>query len=92
MRHVLKILVGGEITSSRLRLTVLATQYRVASLVTHSHHYVLAFTITLGVTYLAVALFRHKAPAKRLVRSGGNWSAALMPRLLGSLPSWPVRC
>ncbi len=81
--YLICILVGGEITSSRLRLTVLATQDRAASLATHSHHYVLAFTITLGVLYLVAALFRHKVPAQRLVRLGGDWPAALMPRLLG---------
>ncbi|MEO7103616.1 MAG: bifunctional lysylphosphatidylglycerol flippase/synthetase MprF [Gemmatimonadaceae bacterium] len=46
------------------------------------HHYVLAFTTALGVAYLTLAIFRHTAPIKRLRRLGGDWTAAVIPRLL----------
>lgn len=46
------------------------------------HHYVVAFTAALGVGYLAIALLRHTGPIKRLRRLGGDWTAAVVPRLL----------
>jgi phosphatidylglycerol lysyltransferase len=46
------------------------------------HHYVLGYTAALAVAYIGIALFRHTAPIQRLRRLGGNWTAALVPRLL----------
>jgi len=46
------------------------------------HHYVLGFTTALGVGYLTLAIFRHTAPIQRLRRLGGDWTAAVIPRLL----------
>jgi phosphatidylglycerol lysyltransferase len=46
------------------------------------HHYVIFFTTALAVGYVAIALFRHTAPIKRLRRLGGDWIAAVVPRLL----------
>ena len=46
------------------------------------HHYVLAFTVALAVGYAAIAAARHTGPVQRLRRLGGNWTAAVVPRLL----------
>lgn len=46
------------------------------------HHYVLGFTTALGVAYLTLAIFRHTGPIQRLRRLGGDWTAAVIPRLL----------
>lgn len=46
------------------------------------HHYVVGFTAALGVGYLAIALARHTGPIQRLRRLGGDWTAAVIPRLL----------
>ncbi|MGI8510208.1 MAG: phosphatidylglycerol lysyltransferase domain-containing protein [Gemmatimonadaceae bacterium] len=46
------------------------------------HHYVLAFTTLLAVGYVSIALFRHTVPVQRLVRLGGDWPAAVVPRFL----------
>ena len=46
------------------------------------HHYVVFFTAALAVGYLAIAIFRHTAPIQRLRRLGGDWIAAVIPRLL----------
>jgi phosphatidylglycerol lysyltransferase len=46
------------------------------------HHYVLGFTVALAVAYIAIALFRHTGPIQRLRRLGGDWTAAVVPRLL----------
>lgn len=46
------------------------------------HHYVLGFTTALGVAYLALAILRHTGPIQRLRRLGGDWTAAVIPRLL----------
>lgn len=54
-----------------------------AALVPPPRHYVLIFSAVLATLYLAAALFRHTAPMQRLVRLGGDWAAALVPRLLG---------
>jgi phosphatidylglycerol lysyltransferase len=43
---------------------------------------VVYFTAALAVGYLAVAIFRHSAPIQRLRRLGGDWMAAVVPRLL----------
>jgi phosphatidylglycerol lysyltransferase len=45
-------------------------------------HDVLAFTALLAVGYVAIALFQHTTPVQRLVRLGGDWPAAVVPRLL----------
>ena len=49
------------------------------------HHYVLGFTTALAVGYLAIAIFRHTAPIQRLRRLGGDWTAAVVPRLLAMI-------
>lgn len=46
------------------------------------HHYVVGFTAALAVGYLAIALTRHTGPIQRLRRLGGDWTAAVVPRLL----------
>lgn len=46
------------------------------------HHYVLAFTTALAVGYVGIALFKHTAPVQRLIRLGGDWPAAVVPRFL----------
>lgn len=46
------------------------------------HHYVLGFTVAVAVGYLTIALFRHTGPIQRLRRLGGDWTAAVVPRLL----------
>jgi phosphatidylglycerol lysyltransferase len=45
-------------------------------------HDVLAITALLAAGYVALALFRHTAPVQRLIRLGGDWPAAVVPRLL----------
>ena len=50
--------------------------------ITPRHHYVILFTTALAVGYVAIALFRHTGPVKRLRRLGGDWIAAVVPRLL----------
>lgn len=47
------------------------------------HHYVLVFTALLSVGYVGIALFKHTAPVQRLIRLGGDWPAAVVPRFLG---------
>jgi len=49
------------------------------------HHYVLGFTTALGIAYLTLAIFRHTAPIQRLRRLGGDWTAAVVPRLLAMI-------
>jgi len=49
------------------------------------HHYVLGFTAALAVGYVTIALLRHTAPIQRLRRLGGDWTAAVVPRLLAIL-------
>ena len=49
------------------------------------HHYVLGFTVALAIAYVAIALFRHTGPIKRLRRLGGDRTAAIVPRLLAIL-------
>lgn len=46
------------------------------------HHYVLALTALIAVGYGGFALFHHTAPIQRLVRLGGHWPAAVVPRFL----------
>lgn len=46
------------------------------------HHYVLGFTAAVAVCYVTIALFRHTGPIQRLRRLGGDWTAAVVPRLL----------
>ena len=46
------------------------------------HHHVVFLTAALAAGYLAVAIFRHTAPIRRLRRLGGDWIAAVVPRLL----------
>lgn len=48
----------------------------------HRPHYVLVITALLAAAYIGVSLFRHTAPVQRLVRLGGDWTAAVVPRLL----------
>lgn len=55
-----------------------------ASPVPH-HHYVFFFTAVVAAVYVGLALFRHTTPIQRLVRLGGDWTAAVMPRLLAIL-------
>ena len=45
-------------------------------------HDVLIVTALLALGYVAITLFRHTAPVQRLVRLGGDWPAAVVPRLL----------
>ena len=45
-------------------------------------HDVLAITALLAAGYVAIALFQHTAPVQRLIRLGGDWPAAVVPRLL----------
>lgn len=46
------------------------------------HHYVLGFTAALAAVSIGIALFQHTAPIRRLQRLGGDWHAAVIPRLL----------
>jgi phosphatidylglycerol lysyltransferase len=46
------------------------------------HHIVFGFTVALALGYVALALARHTAPVQRLRRLGGDWTAAVVPRLL----------
>ena len=50
--------------------------------ITQHHHYVLGITAALACGYLGIALFRHTAPIQRLRRLGGDWTAAVVPRIL----------
>lgn len=45
-------------------------------------HDVLAVTALLAAGYLAITAFRHTTPVQRLIRVGGDWPAAVVPRLL----------
>lgn len=47
-----------------------------------SQHYVLALTAVVTAIYVAVSLAHHTAPIQRLIRLGGDWGAAVMPRLI----------
>jgi phosphatidylglycerol lysyltransferase len=49
------------------------------------HHFVLVMSGVTALIYLAVALFQHTSPIQRLVALGGDWAAAIVPRLLSIL-------
>lgn len=49
------------------------------------HHFVLALSALTAVLYLAVAIFQHTTPIQRLVAVGGDWTAAIVPRILSIL-------
>jgi phosphatidylglycerol lysyltransferase len=53
--------------------------------VTVHHHFVLALSGITALIYLGVALFQHTAPIQRLVSLGGDWAAAIVPRVLSIL-------
>lgn len=48
------------------------------------HHRVLAITSLLAVAYLGALALHHWAPVRRLARLGGDWTTAIIPRLLGA--------
>src|SRR5947207_1824362 len=49
------------------------------------HHFVLVLSGITALIYLTVALFQHTSPIQRLVTLGGDWAAAIVPRLLSIL-------
>lgn len=49
------------------------------------HHFVLVLSGITALIYLGVALFHHTSPIQRLVALGGDWAAAVVPRLLSIL-------
>ena len=49
------------------------------------HHFVLVLSGITALIYLGVALFQHTAPIQRLVSLGGDWAAAIVPRVLSIL-------
>ncbi|MDQ6717950.1 MAG: phosphatidylglycerol lysyltransferase domain-containing protein [Gemmatimonadota bacterium] len=49
------------------------------------HHFVLVMSGVTALLYLGIALFQHTAPIQRLVALGGDWTAAVVPRLLSIL-------
>jgi len=46
------------------------------------HHYVVLLTAAVTLLYIAALVARHTQPMQRLVRHGGDWGAAIMPRIL----------
>lgn len=49
------------------------------------HHFVLMLSGITALVYLGIALFHHTAPIQRLVALGGDWAAAIVPRVLSIL-------
>ena len=49
------------------------------------HHFVLVLSGITALVYLGVAIFQHTAPMQRLIALGGDWGAAVVPRLLSIL-------
>lgn len=49
------------------------------------HHFVLVLSAVTALLYLTIALFQHTAPIQRLAALGGDWTAAIVPRLLSIL-------
>lgn len=49
------------------------------------HHFVLVLSGITALIYLAIALFQHTAPIQRLIGRGGDWAAAVVPRILSIL-------
>ncbi len=49
------------------------------------HHFVLVLSASTALLYLGAALFHHTAPIQRLIALGGDWAAAIVPRILSIL-------
>lgn len=49
------------------------------------HHFVLFLSALTALASLTAAFLRHTAPVQRLVNLGGDWTAAVIPRLLSVL-------
>lgn len=49
------------------------------------HHFVLVLSAITALIYLGIVLFQHTAPIQRLIAVGGDWSAAVVPRILSIL-------
>lgn len=57
----------------------------IASRPPEHHHFVLLLSAITALASLTLGALRHRAPIRRLVTIGGDWTAAVVPRLLSIL-------
>ena len=57
----------------------------VSGAVSSHHHFVLVLSALTAFASLTIAFLRHTSPVQRLVDLGGDWTAAVIPRLLSIL-------